>query len=139
MCLWKVTVFSLSTAQLGAQTSSVGFIISKIPRSIYPIGCLASRSHAMPLRIYIKGRSLGQTLYRRTETSRSRQCHRPFVIACFCNFVASCSFPLCVTAKVRRENGTVRHVVELSFERLLKHILRTYVGQHIRRSERWTS
>ena len=24
MCLWKVTVFSLSTAQLGAQTSSVG-------------------------------------------------------------------------------------------------------------------
>ena len=25
MCLWKVTVFSLSTAQLGAQTSSVGF------------------------------------------------------------------------------------------------------------------
>ena len=86
------------------------------------VGCLASRSqyhHAY------KGCPRGQRTYRRTETLKSRQCHRSSVIACFCNFVASCSFPLCVTAKVRRENGNVRHVVELSFERLLKHTLRT--------------
>ena len=60
---------------------------------------------------HIKDRSCGQRTYRRTETSRSRQCHRSFVITCFYNFAASCSYPLSVTGKVRRENGTARPVV----------------------------
>ena len=57
-------------------------------------------------------------------------------------FLQLCSFlliPSLCHGQGEEGDGTARPVVELSFERLRKHILRTYVGQHIRRSERWTS
>jgi len=53
-----------------------------------------------------------------------QQCHRLYVIACFCNFVISSLSSRCVTAKVdEKAEPHYKHIVGLTFESLMmKHV-----------------